>query len=85
MATAVDERGRIVIPRDFREEFGFTPGHPVIVERAKGGVLVRPALPMREALARLRGVITKHARRGPRLDPLKAKEMWTEKLPPRRR
>lgn len=78
--SAVDERGRVLIPRDIREDLGFAPGRPVIFERVKGGVLIRPALPMKEALDRLRGIIKKHPR-GKRIDPLRIKDIWTEHLP----
>lgn len=55
MATAsIDDRGRVVIPHDMRAELGLRAGQPVTVERAEGGVVIRPAVPMREALRRLR-------------------------------
>lgn len=78
--TSIDERGRIVIPRDVREALGFSPERPVVWERVEGGILLRPALPMKEALRRLRGAIPKRAR-GKRSDPLRLKELWIERLP----
>lgn len=78
--TSIDERGRVVIPRDVREELGFAPDRPVAWERVEGGILLRPALPMKEALRRLRGAIPRTAR-GKRLDPLLLKEIWTKDLP----
>lgn len=78
--TSIDERGRVLIPRDVRKEFGFAPDRPVVWERVEGGILLRPALPMKEALRRLRGAIGPDTRRG-RMDPLRLKDMWTKDLP----
>lgn len=72
-----------MIPRDVREELGFAPERPVVWERVEGGILLRPAFPMKEALRRLRGVIPKSAR-GKRVDPLRLKDIWTKDLIPTR-
>lgn len=84
----VDDRGRVVIPHDVREAAGIHPGSKVTIEVGPGGeVVLRPTLPMREALRRLKAAIAAipRERRGPREDPLKAKEMWTSDLPARYR
>ncbi|MHB8585509.1 MAG: AbrB/MazE/SpoVT family DNA-binding domain-containing protein [Thermoplasmatota archaeon] len=78
--TSIDERGRIVIPRGAREELGLTPGQPVIIERVERGILVRPALPMKEALRRLRGAIPR-TQRAKRRSALDFKGMWLADLP----
>lgn len=59
----VDDRGRMVIPHDLREAAGIHPGSKVAIELGPGGeVVLRPALPMREALRRL----NRHRRYPPR-------------------
>jgi AbrB family looped-hinge helix DNA binding protein len=80
----VDDRGRVVIPKDLRQELGIRPGAQVRIERGEGGIVIRPQLPMREHLAKLKAAFaalpkTPKGRRG--VDPMKLKEMWTEKLP----
>lgn len=75
VTTLVDERGRILVPKDLRAQFGLEPGCPVIVEADADGIKLRRAIPRKEALDRLAGVISKSAGR-PALDPLDAKRMW---------
>lgn len=76
--TTVDERGRVLLPKDVREAHGLTPGSPVIVESGPDGVLLRAALPKEEALRRLKGAINKRTKckDAPLLDPLEAKRIW---------
>ncbi len=75
MSTLVDERGRILVPKDLRAQFGLEPGCPVIVEAEADGIRLRRAMPRKEALDRLAGAIPKSAGRPP-LDPLGAKWIW---------
>ena len=75
MSTLVDERGRILVPKDLRAQFGLEPGCPVIVEADADGIKLRRAIPRQEALDRLAGVIPKAAGRSP-INPLDAKRMW---------
>lgn len=78
MTTTIDERGRVLLPKEIREAHGLTPGSPVIVESGPAGVLLRAALPKKEALERLAGVIKKGARRkgAKPIDPLELKRIW---------
>lgn len=78
MVSTVDERGRIVLPKDLRQAHGLTPGRPVIIESSEEGLIVRPALPLNEALDRLTGAINDSTRRpGARaVDPLDLKRQW---------
>lgn len=75
MAVTVDERGRIVVPKALRDQFGLQPGAPIIIEAEVDGVKLRRAIPRQEALARLVGVIPKAAG-PPSADPLQAKRIW---------
>lgn len=78
VSTTMDDRGRVLIPKDLREAHGLQPGAPVIIESAEDGVRIRPALPKDEALDRLAGVVNASTRRGDAEpgDPLEAKEIW---------
>lgn len=75
VSTLVDERGRVLVPKDLRAQFGLEPGCPVIIEADADGIKLRRAIPRKEALDRLAGVIPKTAGRPP-IDPLEAKRMW---------
>lgn len=77
MGASVDERGRVVIPQEFRERLGLMPGTEVRVEVSEGGVLVRPARQKREIARQLRGIIPKGST-GPRLDPRRVKHIWSK-------
>jgi len=54
----IDARGRVTIPRRFREDLSLAPGDPVHFERVEGGLIIRPLRSGRRILRRLRGVVT---------------------------
>lgn len=74
MTVTVDERGRVLIPKELRDAHGLGPGSPVILESTERGIEMRPALAKEEAMRRLRGVIPKSAPKGP--DAFQAKRIW---------
>lgn len=39
----IDKSGRIVIPKELREELGFVPDQPILMEEIEGGVVLRSA------------------------------------------
>lgn len=75
MSTLVDERGRVLVPKDLREQFGLEPGCPVIVEADVDGVKLRRAIPRDQALQRLAGAIPRSAGPPPS-SALEAKRIW---------
>ena len=75
MTVQVDERGRILVPKELRDQFGLEPGAPVIVSAEADGIKLRRALPRKEALARLVGVIPKSAGK-PAIAPDDVKRIW---------
>ena len=80
--TVVDERGRVLIPKNMRRAKHLTPGQPVQVDQTSDGVVIRPVLSRKEALKRLEGAInektlSKHAEK---LDPLDLKKIWEPKV-----
>lgn len=79
MTTLVDERGRVLVPKDLRDQFGLEPGCPVIVEADVDGVKLRRAIPREQAMKRLAGVIPKSAGPSP-ASALEAKRMWERKV-----
>jgi AbrB family looped-hinge helix DNA binding protein len=55
----IDERGRLVVPRAWREELGLRPGDAVLMESDGTEIRIVNARRDREALlARLRGSVT---------------------------
>lgn len=73
MATLVDERGRILVPKDLRVQFGLEPGAAVIIEADVDGVKLRRAIPRQQALAALVGAIPKSKTSH---DALSLKHIW---------
>jgi AbrB family looped-hinge helix DNA binding protein len=78
VSTKVDDRGRVLIPKEIREKLGLDPGTSVLIHADEDGVHLRPALPREEALGRLIGGITEeNASEGSEsLDPLDVKKIW---------
>lgn len=78
MPTKVDDRGRVLIPKELRDKLGLEPGDEVLVDADEEAVYLRPALPRAEAVDRLIGSITEENARddGERLDPLDVKKIW---------
>lgn len=75
MTTALDGRGRVVLPKELRDRFGLEPGCPVTIEADGDSIRLRRAITRHEALERLTGII----KGGPRSDPLDTKRIWEPK------
>ena len=43
----IDNAGRIVIPKEIREEWGFTTANPIMLETMAEGIMLRPKQPPR--------------------------------------
>ena len=43
--TTVDRFGRVVIPKETRDQFGLTPGSPVTLVDGEEGILLKPGAP----------------------------------------
>lgn len=71
----VDDRGRILIPKEVRERLGLKPGSNAKMEAREGKLIITPPLPPEEFIRRMEGCITEGE---PAMDPLKLKEMWEE-------
>ena len=68
----VEDRGRIVIPKDIREKLGIRGGEKMRVEERDGDVVISP-VNSRSSLKELRGVI-----RDSETEPSEIKEIWAE-------
>lgn len=79
MTTKVDDRGRVVIPKELREQAGIGPGQDVRVELDEDGRLViQPVLSAAEFLDRMVGAVNEETRKedAEPIDPLELKKMW---------
>jgi AbrB family looped-hinge helix DNA binding protein len=78
MTTKIDDRGRVLIPKELRERLGLEPGTEVLIDADDEGVHLRPAMPRSEALSLLLGGITEEnaVTEEPIEGPLDVKEIW---------
>jgi len=67
----IEERGRVVIPKDVREEMHLKPGQSVIVEKIEGGIVIRPAIDVKKLSSELRGCVKKS-----KIKPMDIKKIW---------
>lgn len=79
MPTKVDDRGRVLIPKEIREKAHLEPGRSVRVELDEDGhPVIRPVRSPGDFLERLVGAINEDTRRSDAepVDPLEVKRMW---------
>ena len=72
--TRVDERGRVTLPQELRNELALSPGDPVFLEKTEGGVLVRRVRSKKEVFGKLRGIVTARNAVG-KVDPMELKRV----------
>lgn len=77
----VDEKGRILIPKEIRERAGLKIGDRARLSVEGGKIVVEPPISPEEFIKEMEGCIKEGA---PSIDPLKLKEMW-EKAGDRKR
>jgi len=82
---SLDEKGRITIPKPFREQLGIEPGDRVSVDVESGRVVVTPegTASREEFVDAMEGCLSSETRTGdpPDVDPIDLKDEWTEDLP----
>lgn len=71
----VDDRGRILIPKEIRDHLGLQPGSGARMEIEEGRLIITPPISPEEFIRRMEGCITEGE---PVSDPLKLKEMWEQ-------
>lgn len=79
MSTKVDDRGRVLIPKEIRQAANLEPGRSVRVELDEDGhPVIRPVRSPEAFLDRLVGAISEETRRSDAepTDPLEVKAMW---------
>ncbi|MFB6100786.1 MAG: AbrB/MazE/SpoVT family DNA-binding domain-containing protein [Candidatus Nanohalobium sp.] len=68
----VEERGRVVIPKELRDKFGLRGGEKLDVEERDGEIVLKPSSSS-ESLKELKGCVEESE-----VDPLSVKGIWRE-------
>lgn len=69
--TEIDERGRIVIPSDLREELKLRPEQKLKIEARGKEIVLRPVLDSEEFIKEMKGCVS-----GSKIKPEDLKEIW---------
>ncbi|RLI41043.1 hypothetical protein DRO64_08110, partial [Candidatus Bathyarchaeota archaeon] len=69
--TSLDDRGRVVIPKELREKLGLRPDQRFLIEVRGDEIVLKPALDVEKFIAELKGCV-----HGSRIRPHELKEIW---------
>ncbi|MBI2233181.1 MAG: AbrB/MazE/SpoVT family DNA-binding domain-containing protein [Candidatus Aenigmarchaeota archaeon] len=72
--TSLEERGRVLIPKELRTELGLKTGQKLLVEKRGKEIVLRPASNAEKFVSELKGCVA-----ASRIKPLDVKKIW-EKL-----
>ncbi|MHA2250926.1 MAG: AbrB/MazE/SpoVT family DNA-binding domain-containing protein [Candidatus Kariarchaeaceae archaeon] len=67
----VEERGRILIPKEIRDKLGLKPGSELEIILEEGKIKILPKMILSEISTELKGCVKES-----NIDPLKVKEIW---------
>jgi AbrB family looped-hinge helix DNA binding protein len=67
----LEERGRVLIPKSFREELQLKPKQKLIVERRGGEIVLRPSIDLKKFSLELKGCVKKS-----KVKPEEIKKIW---------
>jgi AbrB family looped-hinge helix DNA binding protein len=73
----VDEKGRILIPKETREKIGLKTGEKARLKVEKEQLIIMPPITAEEFIKEMEGCITEGE---PSIDPLELKKMWELKV-----
>jgi AbrB family looped-hinge helix DNA binding protein len=66
----IEERGRILIPKNLREELKLKAGRKMLIEKRDEEIIIKPVVDLKK-LSELRGCIKKS-----KIKPLEIKKIW---------
>ena len=69
----VDDKGRVLIPKEFRDKVGLRVGGKARLKIEKENIIIIPPISPEEFIKELEGCIKEGT---PTIDPLKLKKMW---------
>lgn len=82
LEVTVDDRGRVLIPKEIRDRLGLGPGTEARIEVEGDKLIITPPVPPDRFIQQMEGCITEGE---PTLDPVRLKEIWEQpKKGPRR-
>ncbi|OLS22043.1 MAG: hypothetical protein HeimC2_30970 [Candidatus Heimdallarchaeota archaeon LC_2] len=67
----VEDRGRILIPKEIRDKLGLKPGSELEIILEEGKIKILPKMTLSQVSGELKGCVKKS-----KIDPLKVKEIW---------
>ncbi|MDA4121987.1 MAG: AbrB/MazE/SpoVT family DNA-binding domain-containing protein [Thaumarchaeota archaeon] len=76
METIVDERGRVLIPQELRQELGIAEGTVVDLERSEGGIMITPARQKHLSWKELNGIKPRRTAKPEWPTPEEIKSIW---------
>ena len=69
--STIEERGRVLIPKEIREELNLRAGQAVIIEKKEGCIVIKPAVDEKRIFSELRGCVKKS-----KINPRDIKNIW---------
>ncbi|MCS4541782.1 MAG: AbrB/MazE/SpoVT family DNA-binding domain-containing protein [Euryarchaeota archaeon] len=75
--TRLEEKGRILLPRDIRKELNLRVGQRLIVRREAEKIVLQPTKDVEAILTELKGCIKKPSKK---IKPMDIKKIWEKKL-----
>lgn len=73
----IDEKGRVLIPKEAREKLGLQAGSKATLKIEKEKIIITPPVSPEEFIKELEGCIKEGT---PAIDPLDLKNMWQPKI-----
>ena len=67
----IEERGRILIPKELREEMKLKSGQKLLIERRGKEIIMKPSINSKEFVSELRGCVKKS-----KIKPMEIKKIW---------
>lgn len=70
----IDERGRVVIPKEIREKLDLKPNQRLIIQLREGEIVLKPTVNAEQFITQLKGCV-----HGSHIKPSELKEIWGPK------
>jgi AbrB family looped-hinge helix DNA binding protein len=67
----IEERGRVLIPKEIREEMRLKTGQKLSVEKRGEEIVIKPSVDSRKFVSELKGCVKKS-----RIKPMEVKKIW---------
>ena len=71
----VDNKGRVLIPKEFRDKVGLQAGRKAILKIKQGRIIIMPPISPEEFIKEMEGCIKEGTST---IDPLELKKMWNQ-------